>query len=66
MSFWQKCNCSSKLTEEDRIKAWQEGFTTAMSKCWDILLPNMDKLKEKLREEAVNEAIARFRAPNKK
>lgn len=66
MMFWNKCNCSSKLTEADRIKAWQEGFTTAMSKSWEILLPNIDKLKERLREEAVQEAIARLHAPNKK
>lgn len=66
MSFWGKCNCQSKLTEADRIKAWQDGFNTAMSKSWDILLPNIDKLKDKLREEAVQEAIARLRAPNKK
>ena len=64
--FWQKCNCESKLTEADRVKAWQEGFNTAMSKSWDVLLPNIDKLKDKLREEAAKEAIGRFNASNKK
>lgn len=49
---------------------WTEAFTLGISKCWDMLLPsmqdNLDKLKQKMKDDAIQEAIARLHASNKK
>jgi len=49
---------------------WNQAFTTGVSKTLDMIIPSLtegfDKYKIKVREEAVTEAIARLRAPNKK
>ena len=49
---------------------WTEAFTLGVSKCWEMVLPvmseNLDKLKSKMKDDAIHEAIARLRAPNKK
>lgn len=64
MGWFNKCNCTSKLTEEDRVKAWLSGFEMGVSKTWDQLVPymtaNADLAKKKLFDEAVNESIKRM------
>lgn len=49
---------------------WTEAFSQGVSKCWDLLLPsmteNIEKLKSKIREDAIHEAIGRLNATNKK
>lgn len=67
------CNhkCEHTKPDDNAFKrGWEAGFASGMMKSWDSLLPimteNLEKLKEKMREDAVQEAIARLRAPNKK
>ena len=48
-----------------------EAFSQGMNKCWDMLLPimsdNIEKLKTKMKDDAITEAIQRLKnAPNKK
>lgn len=49
---------------------WAEAFSMGVSKTWDMLLPimseNVDKLKSKMKEDAIHEAIGRLHATNKK
>lgn len=49
---------------------WAEAFTAGATKTWELIVPvmtdNLSILKTKMKEEAVQEAIARFNAPNKK
>lgn len=49
---------------------WVEAFTSGANKAWELLLPvmtdNIAKLKLKMQEDAVQEAIARMRVTNKK
>lgn len=43
---------------------WIQGFTAGVSKSWDLLTPimvgNIEKLKDKIRDEATEEAIRRM------
>lgn len=62
--------------KDELQEAWLAGFKTGMEKAWDLMLPlsleNVEKLKQKIREEATIEAISRLtpkeskNAPNKK
>lgn len=49
---------------------WAQAFTAGASKAWDLITPvmteNLSKLKIRMEEEAVQTAIARLRASNKK
>ncbi len=51
-------------------QVWTHAFTAGVSKTIDMLIPTItegfDKFKVQVREEAMKEAIARLRAPNKK
>lgn len=72
MNFW---NISSKPNKEEEAfkNGWQVGFSAGMLKSWDLLIPvmseNMDRLKQKLKDDAISEAISRLEnrsASNKK
>ena len=48
-----------------------EAFSQGINKCWDMLIPvmseNIEKLKTKVKDDAISEAIQRLKnAPNKK
>lgn len=49
---------------------WAEAFTAGANKTWEIIVPvmtdNITKLKKKMEEDAIQEAIARLNASNKK
>lgn len=62
--FWRKCTCTSKLTEEERIKAWMDGFNIGMSKSIDQLVPlisgNIETIRKKIYEDAISESLKRM------
>ena len=49
---------------------WVEAFSQGVSKCWDVLLPamseNLDRVKSKMKDDAIREAIGRLHVTNKK
>ena len=67
--FWNK-NEKVDKEKDAYIQGWQVGFSEGMLKSWDLLIPlmseNMDKLKQKLKDDAILEAVKRLNATNKK
>ena len=51
-------------SETDYKRGWEAGFSAGMLKSWDSMLPmvyeNFDKLKQKMKEDATNEALKRL------
>lgn len=45
-------------------RGWEDGFSAGMLKSWDSMLPlvyeNFDKLKQKMKEDAITEALKRL------
>lgn len=54
------------MSKEDRAykRGWEAGFSAGMLKSWDSLLPimseNIDKLKQKIKDDAIMETINRL------
>ena len=67
--FWDK-NEKVDKEKDAYIHGWQVGFSEGMLKSWDLLIPlmseNMDKLKQKLKDDAILEAVKRLNATDKK
>lgn len=57
------------LSESYRSQLWMEGFAAGVSKSWDSLIPiiqgNVEQLKKKVYEDAINDSIKRFNGAKK-
>lgn len=51
-------------SEKEYKRGWEAGFSAGMLKSWDSMLPmvheNFDKLKQKMKEDATDEALKRL------
>ncbi len=57
-------------SEREYKRGWEAGFASGMMKSWDSLLPimteNIDKIKQKIKDDAIRETIANLKKDKEK